>query len=74
MGTGIRIAQEIGIHRRKVYSGPPNVYDEQWKRAFWMLVVLDRCTSWFLGRPGAIRDEECVRYLITRDELICFAV
>jgi hypothetical protein len=60
MGTGIRIAQEIGIHRRKAYRGLPNAYDEQWKRAFWTLVVLDRCTSWFLGRPGAIRDEEYV--------------
>jgi hypothetical protein len=58
MGTGIRMAQEIGVHRRKFYNGVPNAYDEQWKRAFWLLVVFDRSTSWFLGRPRAILDEE----------------
>jgi hypothetical protein len=58
MGTGIRIAQDIGVHRRKVYTGPPNAYDEQWKRAFWGLVILDRCTSWFTGRPSGTLDEE----------------
>jgi hypothetical protein len=60
MGSGIRIAQEIGIHRRKLYSGPPNAFDEQWKRAFWVLVVLDRSTAWCLGRSRAILDEEYV--------------
>jgi hypothetical protein len=35
LGVGIRLAQDLGIHRKLVYSGKPNVQEEQWKRVFW---------------------------------------
>jgi hypothetical protein len=35
LGMGIRMAQDLGIHRKVVYSSKPNVQEEQWKRAFW---------------------------------------
>lgn len=35
IGIGIRYAQEVGAHRRKVYNRKPTVDDELWKRAFW---------------------------------------
>ena len=35
IGFGIRIAQDVGRHRRMTYSSKPNVTDELWKRAFW---------------------------------------
>ncbi|KAI0309699.1 fungal-specific transcription factor domain-containing protein [Amylostereum chailletii] len=57
-GIGIRLAQDVGAHRRKVYSPTPTVEDELWKRAFWMLVVMDRWMSASLGRPCAIQEED----------------
>lgn len=35
VGIGIRLAQDVGAHRRKTRSGPFTVEDELWKRAFW---------------------------------------
>lgn len=59
IGTGIRLAQDVGAHRRKVYNhNKRTVEDELWKRAFWVLVCLDRFISSALGRPCAIHDEE----------------
>ena len=31
----IRVAQDVGAHRRKVYNPIPSVESELWKRAFW---------------------------------------
>ncbi|TFY61087.1 hypothetical protein EVG20_g7194 [Dentipellis fragilis] len=57
-GIGIRVAQDVGAHRRKVYNPTRTVEDELWKRAFWVLVVLDRMMSAGLGRPCAIQEED----------------
>lgn len=35
VNTGLRLAQDIGVHRRKVYSKSLTPTDELWKRAFW---------------------------------------
>ena len=35
IGLGIRMAQDIGIHRKKMYNPHPTVDDELWKRVFW---------------------------------------
>lgn len=58
VGIGIRLAQDVGAHRRKAYSHKPTVEEELWKRAFWVLVSLDRLMSSSLGRPCAIQDED----------------
>ena len=42
ISVGLRKVQDIGAHRKKVYRAEPNIDDELWKRAFWLLVVLDR--------------------------------
>lgn len=34
------MAQDVGAHRRKVYSKAPTVEDELWKRAFWYVTIL----------------------------------
>ncbi|KAF9032105.1 hypothetical protein BDZ89DRAFT_1063488 [Hymenopellis radicata] len=57
VGTGIRLAQDVGAHRKKRSNGP-TVEDELWKRTFWALVALDRDASLFLGRPCAIQDDD----------------
>ncbi|EIW84586.1 hypothetical protein CONPUDRAFT_142805, partial [Coniophora puteana RWD-64-598 SS2] len=58
VGIGIRLAQDVGAHRRKVYNTRLTVEDELWKRAFWVLVTLDRTLSAGWGRPCAIHDED----------------
>ncbi|KAI0950725.1 hypothetical protein AcW1_007961 [Taiwanofungus camphoratus] len=58
IGVGVRLAQDVGAHRRKVYNSPPTVEEELWKRAFWVLVSMDRSISHALGRPCAIQDED----------------
>ena len=37
VGVGIRLAQDVGAHRRKVYGNKLTIEDELWKRAFWYI-------------------------------------
>ncbi|KAF5319630.1 hypothetical protein D9619_008858 [Psilocybe cf. subviscida] len=58
-GIGIRLAQDVGIHRRNnMMNQVPTRDGELWKRAFWVLVCIDRITSCHLGRSCAIQDED----------------
>ncbi|CAA7270212.1 unnamed protein product [Cyclocybe aegerita] len=56
IGIAFRLAQEVGAHRRK--TRPNTVEGELWKRAFWVLLSLDRTISVALGRPCAIQEED----------------
>ncbi|KAJ7587342.1 fungal-specific transcription factor domain-containing protein [Mycena floridula] len=58
IGIGIRLAQDVGAHRRKNRQTPMTIDDELWKRAWWVLVCLDRNSSSAMGRPCAIQDED----------------
>ncbi|KAF7792733.1 hypothetical protein EIP86_003831 [Pleurotus ostreatoroseus] len=58
IGIGLRLAQARGAHRKKVYDSGPTVETELLKRAFWILVTMDRGLSSGLGRPCAIQDED----------------
>lgn len=58
IGIGVRMAQDVGAHRRKMYTTTVTADDELWKRAFWGLVLLDRWLSSILGRPCALQDED----------------
>uniref|UniRef100_A0A8H7Y582 Zn(2)-C6 fungal-type domain-containing protein n=1 Tax=Psilocybe cubensis TaxID=181762 RepID=A0A8H7Y582_PSICU len=55
---GIRKAQDIGAHRKKVYQTVSNIDDELWKRAFWHLVVFDRLGGVSLGRACGMGEED----------------
>ncbi|TFK88611.1 hypothetical protein K466DRAFT_662196 [Polyporus arcularius HHB13444] len=55
---GIRMAIDVGAHRNKTYDTFPTAEQEQWKRAFWVLVAMDRLASFALGRPCAIHEED----------------
>lgn len=35
VGIGIRLAQDVGAHRRKYDRNNMTMEDEMWKRAFW---------------------------------------
>jgi hypothetical protein len=58
VGIGLRLIQDIGAHRKKVYNGILSVSGELWKRAFWCLIAMDRVTSIAVGRSPALHDEE----------------
>ncbi|KAG6840164.1 hypothetical protein C0991_008486 [Blastosporella zonata] len=58
VGIGIRMAQDVGAHRRKHSSESLTVTEELWKRGFWVLVSMDRMISSAMGRPCAIQDED----------------
>ena len=35
VGYGLRLAQDLGVHRRMTYGAVPTVQEEERKRAFW---------------------------------------
>lgn len=58
VSIGLRKAQDVGAHRKKVYHARPTVEEELWKRAVWSLVALDRIMSSHIGRSSTIGEEE----------------
>jgi hypothetical protein len=40
VGVGIRLAQDVGVHRRKVHNHTLTPEDELWKRAFWCVELV----------------------------------
>ncbi|KAF9568197.1 hypothetical protein CPC08DRAFT_746400 [Agrocybe pediades] len=59
VGLATRFAQEVGAHRRRRKEGtPPTAEDELWKRAFWVLLCIDRNLGAYSGRPCALQDED----------------
>ncbi|KAJ7200688.1 fungal-specific transcription factor domain-containing protein [Mycena rebaudengoi] len=50
---GIRLAQDVGAHRRRRYNGKKPEEDQLWTRAFWVLVCIDILLSASFGRPRA---------------------
>ncbi|KAF9034245.1 hypothetical protein BDZ89DRAFT_1062683 [Hymenopellis radicata] len=55
-GLGLRYCIEMGYHRFRPEL--PTVENELKRRAFWCSYILDRHTSFYHGRPSAIRDED----------------
>ena len=39
IGLGLRLAQDMGAHRKKVYDVKPTVESELMKRAFWCVAA-----------------------------------
>ncbi|KAI0824059.1 fungal-specific transcription factor domain-containing protein [Trametes gibbosa] len=58
IGMGMRAAQDMGAHRKKTYASLSKAEAEECKRAFWSLVMFDRISSFNLGRPCALQDED----------------
>nr|GAT57152.1 predicted protein [Mycena chlorophos] len=59
IGTALRLAQDMGIHRRSARdSQPPNAKREKYKRVFWVLLYHDRIMSCGLGRPCTLHYED----------------
>ncbi|KZT19129.1 hypothetical protein NEOLEDRAFT_1102623 [Neolentinus lepideus HHB14362 ss-1] len=58
VGHAIRLAQDVGAHKRKFYGSERTFESELWRRTFWCLVSHERHLSAALGRPYSIEDEE----------------
>ncbi|CCM01111.1 uncharacterized protein FIBRA_03159 [Fibroporia radiculosa] len=58
VSIGIRKAQDVGVHRRKVYGRKPTVEEELWKRAVWHLVSIDRVGALMAGRSCCSGEED----------------
>ncbi|KAI0351927.1 hypothetical protein OH77DRAFT_1461366 [Trametes cingulata] len=58
IGLGLRKALYIGAHRNSMYTPKPTVEDELWRRAFWALLTYEWTSSYGLGRPPCLHDED----------------
>ncbi|GJE89778.1 fungal specific transcription factor domain-containing protein [Phanerochaete sordida] len=58
IGHGLRLAQDLGAHRRLTYGTVPTLEGELHKRAFWCLVAMDRGMSASVGRSCSIQEED----------------
>ncbi|KAF8215713.1 fungal-specific transcription factor domain-containing protein [Mycena galopus ATCC 62051] len=58
-GLGIRLAQDLGAHRRSRYSGNATAYGESLKRVFWILFTMDTFLNSVVGRPTVTTPEDC---------------
>ncbi|KAJ6475995.1 fungal-specific transcription factor domain-containing protein [Mycena vitilis] len=58
IGIGIRLAQDLGVHRQRDPGIPKSAEGELWKRGFWVLVSYDRMVSMVLGRSCATHFED----------------
>ena len=68
IGVSIRLAQDVGAHRKKVYNPTRTVEEERWKRAFWSVANADLPHS----RPHA--DRRILRVLVALDRFISSAL
>ena len=62
ISIGIRKAQDVGAHRKKVYNSKLCVEEDLWKRVFWLLLSFDHMDSAGLGRSCSIQEEEYVEF------------
>ncbi|CAK5262364.1 unnamed protein product [Mycena citricolor] len=58
IGIGLRLAQDMGAHRRMSSDEDLTVERELTKRAFWYLLVMDRSVSAAMGRSCALQYDE----------------
>ena len=67
LSLGIRMAQDAGAHRKKLYTTTPTVEQELWKRAFWYVVVFVYLDAW--RAQGGLH-----RALVSMDRLASFGM
>ncbi|KAF7347212.1 Zn(2)-C6 fungal-type domain-containing protein [Mycena venus] len=57
-GLGVRIAQEMGAHRRNRYNTGSRAEGEALKRTFWVLISMDTIVNSLFGRPTITNSED----------------
>ncbi|KAF9501530.1 hypothetical protein BDN71DRAFT_1492196 [Pleurotus eryngii] len=58
ISIGLRKSQDLGAHRKSSYKETPSVAEESWRRAFWLMVTLDRIASALMGTPAVIAEAD----------------
>ncbi|KAI7859725.1 fungal-specific transcription factor domain-containing protein [Circinella umbellata] len=59
ISLGVKMAQDLGLHRSNTQLGIPTQKIEARKRLWWSAYVLDRWICATLGRPLTISDADC---------------
>ncbi|KAF7624965.1 hypothetical protein AFLA_001841 [Aspergillus flavus NRRL3357] len=59
LGSGIKIAQVIGLHREAMWHNLSEVARESRRRSWWALEVFDKYAAVAFGRPCSIDDSDC---------------
>ncbi|EEY19045.1 conserved hypothetical protein [Verticillium alfalfae VaMs.102] len=58
-GSGVKIAQVIGLHRESLWKETSDVVREERRRTWWTLEVFDKYAAVSFGRPCIIDDSDC---------------
>ncbi|KAK2464255.1 hypothetical protein APHAL10511_003712 [Amanita phalloides] len=58
IGICVRIALDHGLHKRKRNGGKSTVEEELYRRAFWVIIGLDRTVCSISGRPIGLHEED----------------
>ncbi|RDX40755.1 hypothetical protein OH76DRAFT_1412738 [Lentinus brumalis] len=58
IGYALRMAVDVGAHRKKMYNAKFTIQDELWRRVFWALVVFEWLTGYGYGRPIFLHDDD----------------
>ncbi|KAJ3710185.1 fungal-specific transcription factor domain-containing protein [Lentinula raphanica] len=58
ISIGVRLLQDVGVHRKRPARTKPTVESELWTRAFWMLNMYDIFASTMLGRPRSMSQND----------------
>ncbi|KAK6835684.1 hypothetical protein RU639_001983 [Aspergillus parasiticus] len=59
LGSGVKIAQIMGLHRESMWKGISGINRELRRRAWWALEVFDKYAAIAFGRPCTIDESDC---------------
>ncbi|OGM48681.1 hypothetical protein ABOM_001969 [Aspergillus bombycis] len=65
LGSGIKIAQVIGLHRESMWHNLSEVGRESRRRSWWALEVFDKYAAVAFGRPCSTDDSDCNIGMVT---------
>ncbi|KAJ7583186.1 fungal-specific transcription factor domain-containing protein [Mycena floridula] len=58
LGIALRLAQDVGLHRKMAVEPEATADNESWKRIFWSLASMDRLMSTSFGRPPGLNSDD----------------
>ncbi|KAJ7578691.1 fungal-specific transcription factor domain-containing protein [Mycena floridula] len=58
LGIALRLAQDVGLHRKTGVEPEAIADNESWKRVFWCLASMDPPTSSTFGRPPGLNSDD----------------
>ncbi|KZT19127.1 hypothetical protein NEOLEDRAFT_1142477 [Neolentinus lepideus HHB14362 ss-1] len=58
IGHGLRMAQDVGAHKRRFYEDRATLHGDLWKRVFWVLISCERGLGTALGRVYTLHDNQ----------------